>query len=226
MVGFNLDFFPFAAMSFLTLLYVRGQWTFLPTAYVVRGKVMFWHGSVCLSTPRGGTWARSRWGVPKPGPGGGGVPEPGPGGGVPKPGPGGGVPQPGPGGGYPNWGVPNLRYPPIRPGQGGTQWGVPTSGTPPPIRPSQGVYPDGGSTPPLVPPRSDLARGVPSVRVPHQVVLDTPWSVCLLRSRRRTFLFSKFLQLKNKNKSGNLRGIASFCAFFLCFIGETRSKNE
>ena len=44
----------------------------LPTAYVVRGKVIFWHVSVHQSVcPHLGG------GVPRPGPGGGGVPQPG-----------------------------------------------------------------------------------------------------------------------------------------------------
>ena len=74
--------------------------------------------------------------------------------------------------GGPCLGVPHLRYPstPIRPGQWGTLPGVPHLGYPP-IRPGQ-WYPAGG-TPPRVTDR----------------VLDTPRSVCLLRSRRRTFLF-------------------------------------
>ena len=66
--------------------------------------------------------------------------------------------------GYPCWGVPHLRYSPIRSGQGVPLLG----GTPPqvpPIRPGQGG----------IPPR--VTDGV----------LDTPRSVCLLRSCR-TFL--------------------------------------
>ena len=83
-------------------------------------------------------------------------------GGIPRPGPDGEVRQPGSARG----GIPKV----IRPG-----WGVPLrGGTPPqvpPIGPGQG-YPCWGGTPPRV------ADGV----------LDTPQSVCLLRSRRRTFL--------------------------------------
>ena len=130
---------------------------------------------------------------------------------------GGGVPQPGPARGYPTlgtpqsdlargvpccgvphlrsphqtwsgvpyWGVPHLGYPPIRPtdpllggtpsgtpirpGRGDTLWGYPTSG--PPIRPGRGDPCQGGTPPPVT-----------------DGVLDTPRSVCLLRSRRRTFL--------------------------------------
>ena len=83
--------------------------------------------------------------------------------------PGHGVPLPG---GYPTSGTP------IRPGWGGTPArGVPHLGHPP-IRPGQG----GGVT---------LAGGGVGGGTPPQVtdgVLDTPRSVCLLRSRRRTFL--------------------------------------
>ena len=118
---------------------------FLPTAYVVRGKVMF---SVCPHLGGGGGR-----GLPEPGParerggvtrarssqGTGGLPEPGPAGGVPEPGPAGGgggggtqtggtrakssrggVPEPGPAG----EGVPQM---------GGT----PTGGTPPWVSPRQ-----------------------------------------------------------------------------------------
>ena len=136
--------------------------TLLPTAYVVRGKVMFLHASVCLSTPRG-------W-----------VPWPGPGRGVPQPGPAGGYPsqvQGYPDGGYPTSGTPRQTWlggtpphvPPCQTWLGVPWWGVPHLGYPP-VRPGWGVP----------------WRGV---GVPHRVVLDTPRSVCLLRLRRRTFLF-------------------------------------
>ena len=78
---------------------------------------------------------------------------------------------------HPGRGVPHLGYPPIRPGREGVPWQGDTSprvpAHPPPIRPGRrGIQMGGGgSTPP-------------------RVVLDTPRSVCLLRSRRRTFLSS------------------------------------
>ena len=113
-------------------------------------------------------------------------------------------------GGYPTSGTPSLTWlgvslpggtppwvpPPIRPGWGVTPagevplpGGYPTLGTP--IRPGWGIparrvphlrYP---------PPPLDLARGVhlPGGTPPQVIdgVLHTPQSVCLLRSRRRTF---------------------------------------
>ena len=103
--------------------------------------------------------------------------------------------------GYPPGQVwPEVGYPPVRSDQGGTQGGVPWL----------------GGTPPWVPPWSDLTRGYPTSGTPyqtwlgctpmggappwvppvrpgrggtHRVVLDTLRSVCLLRWRRRTFLF-------------------------------------
>ena len=163
----------------------------LPTAYVVRreGYVLT---RVCLSTPGG---------VPRPGPdrgypsqvwwGGGypagvshlryphqiwlGVPCQGvpygeyPAGGTPPHQTCWGVPCWGyPAGGVPCWGVSHLGTPPIRPGQGVPCWGGPHLGY-------------------LPPPLSDLAGGGTPPRVTDGV-LDTPRSVCLLRSRRRTFL--------------------------------------
>ena len=111
-----------------------------------------------------------------------------------------------PGGGYPSQiqmgvpllkGYPTLSTPPPFYLVGGTPPQVP----PPSIRPGWGVPPP--------PPPSDLAGGYPrpggnppqvTPPPPHQTwpeggyptsggVLDTPRSVCLLRSRRRTFLF-------------------------------------
>ena len=102
--------------------------------------------------------------VPQPGPGGGG-------GGTPARSRQGEVPQPGPGRGYPSQ-VKAGGTPPASQ-QGGTlvggvpQWG--TLGTPSQV---SGGYPNGGG-------------GL----YPTSLVLDTPRSVCLLRSRRRTFLF-------------------------------------
>ena len=94
--------------------------------------------------------------------------------------------------GVPLPGVPHLGYPPIRPGQGVPHLGSPSSdlaggvpcqgGTPPWVTPSQtwlGGTPAGGGTPPQV----------------TDGVLDTPRSVCLLRSRRRTFLLNVKLHL-------------------------------
>ena len=117
---------------------------FLPTAYVVRGKVMFWHVSVlqwfCLSTPGGGGYPGQ------------------------VPGWGGGQLM----GDYPNWGVPHLRYPHLLdlargPPMGG---GYPTSVPPSDLAwgyPNMGV-PTLGTHPPTPP--SDLAgatltRGTP-----------------------------------------------------------------
>ena len=109
----------------------------LPTAYVVQGKVMFWHASVHPSVcPHLGG------GVPRPGPAGGGYPSQVQGGypyqvqagGVPQPGPAGGypdgrLPQPGPAGGYPIGGYPTSGTPHwIWPG-GTPTGGYPTSGT-------------------------------------------------------------------------------------------------
>ena len=107
--------------------------------------------------------------------------------------PGWGVPQPG---GTPTsdtppcqtWlGIPHLGYPPSD-----LAGGYPDGGVPPPRVPPHQTWP--GGTPPQVPPlSSDLAGGYPDGGgTPPQVtdgVLDTPRSVCLLRSRRRTFLF-------------------------------------
>ena len=105
-------------------------------------------------------------------------------GGLPRPGPGRYPSQVQPGGGdtpprvppppsdlagrYPDpGGVPHLRYPPSQTWLGGTPPQVP-----PPGQTWLGGYPDRGGTPP-------------------RVVLDTQRSVCLLRSRRRTFLLSR-----------------------------------
>ena len=90
---------------------------------------------------------------------------------------GGGVPWPGPGG-TPARGVPHLGHPsPCRAWLGGTPPVRPgLGGTPSPIRPGWGFPPA----------RPDRGRGTPP-RVTDGV-LDTPRSVCLLPSRRRTFL--------------------------------------
>ena len=103
-------------------------------------------------------------------------------------------------------GVPHLGYP-CQTWLGGTPPQVPSNA----IVPGWGVPPAGG-TPPRVPPIRPgwgypLLGGYPTSGTPHQTwlggtpcrggtplretdgVLDTPRSVCLLRSRRRTFLF-------------------------------------
>ena len=89
-------------------------------------------------------------------------------------------------------GVPHLGYP----GQtwpGGLPKGYPTLGTPcqtwPWGTPTRG-YPTLGA-PPVGPGQGDpdRARG----GTPPRVVLDRPRSVCLLRSRRRTFLFKEYI---------------------------------
>ena len=137
----------------------------LPTAYVVWGKVMFWHvsvhrSSICLSTPReGGTPARSRRGYPCQ------VQL----GGTPT-----GVPQPG-GGGYPNWGrgYPNRGYPTSGIPPSDVAGEVPQWGTPPRVPPltwpgstlTRG-YPTSGT--PIRPGQGSTPMGVPHLEYPHQ----------------------------------------------------------
>ena len=98
----------------------------------------------------------------------------------------------------PGWGVPLLRgtppwVPPHQTWPGGVllPGGTPSQIPPPPIRPNWG-YPCWG-LPHLGYPPSDLAKGYPCWGgTPPRLtdgVLDTPRSVCLLRSRRRTFLY-------------------------------------
>ena len=160
---------------------------------------MFWLVSVCPHL--GGTPTRSRHG---------GLPQPGPARGDPD----GGYPTLDTPLVRPGWGVPwlggyhTLSTPPSDLAGGGT----PMGGIPPwvsPFGPGWG-YPNGRGTlrgvPHLEYPPSDLAGGVPRQggtppRVPPfigpgweggyptSVVLDTPRSVCFLRSRRKTFLF-------------------------------------
>ena len=113
----------------------------------------------------------------------------------------GGLPQIGPGEG--GW-VPHRGVPPTHPlldlaggvpllGEYPNQ-GYPTLG--PPIGPGWGRgTPAGRGTPPWVPPPTPPHRTWPG-GVPPQVtdgVLDAPRSVCLLRSRRRTFLLKGVL---------------------------------
>ena len=170
----NVNFFaPLRQLQFM-LQSIRHL---LPIAYVVWGKVMFWHvsvhpdihSSVCLSMKGGG--------VPKPGPARGGGPQPGQ-----------------------ARAVPHLGYTPHQTWPGGTM----LRGCPPWIPPSdlamgypcQGVFH-------LRYPLSDLARGYPCWGVPHlgyphgqtwlppgqggtpprviDGVLDTPRAVCLLQ---------------------------------------------
>ena len=83
-------------------------------------------------------------------------------------------------------GYPTLGYPPIGPGWGVPWWGYPTLGITP-IGPGGG-YPDGRGYPTL---GAHLLVGPGLGGYPTSVVLDTPRSVCLLRSRRRTFSFLK-----------------------------------
>ena len=167
-------------------------WEFLPTAYVVRreGYVLT---RVCLSVQRGG-------GVAQPGPDRR-VPQPGTDGGTlarSRWGQGGtpvrsgwGVPQPGPDGGTlarSGQGVPKVGYPPSQ-----VRMEVPEVGYPPPGQVRR------GSTQGGVPPsRYGVPSGRDGVHPPPQYrtadgILDTPRSVCLLRPRRRTFLYSYFL---------------------------------
>ena len=112
--------------------------------------------------PNGGTSARSSWGVPCWG-------------GTPPRVPPSDLARWYPAGGTPPWVPPSDLV-------GGTPMGVPQQGNTPPQVPPMGQP---GGTHWGVPP-SDLAGGIPP-RVTDGV-LDTPRSVCLLRSRRRTFL--------------------------------------
>ena len=121
---------------------------------------------------------------------------------------GGGVPgsgTPPPGGVYPGPGTPPGGYPGQVPPRGGTQVWVPPWG----VLPRSG-YPPGGVPMSSYPPRG----GVPMSGYPPGGYPDPPWggypgrttegvlttrrAVCLLRSRRRTFLFVYFLGSKIK----------------------------
>ena len=115
-----------------------------------------------------------------------------------------GVPQPcaaGEGGVHLPGGFPTSGIPPSDLAGGVPRWQDPTLGTPPsdlargvdrgipqvpPVRPGWG-YPDGGY--PSGTPHQTWPGGTPTMegRTPPRVVLHTPQSVCLLRSRRRTF---------------------------------------
>ena len=107
---------------------------------------------------------------------------------------GGGGTRPGPDEGWST--PPQEPRPPRRtwPGEEPSQvqvWGYPTSGNPPPHRTWLGV-PLLWGTPPWVTPHQTMWGGTPP-RVTDGV-LDTPLSVCLLHSRRRTFLFEFYSQ--------------------------------
>ena len=145
-----------------------------------------------LLTPMGGgsTPARSRWG-----------------GGTPARSSSGTSPIR-PGWGVPCWGVPCLGYP-----LSDLAGGYPTLGTPPPpVRPGWGVphlgyhhetWPGGYPTSGTPTHQTWLGGGVTPLRVTDGV-LDALRSVCLLRSRRRTFLFqnifgNKFLSFVKYN---------------------------
>ena len=137
-------------------------------------------------TPRGGTRVRyPPWGVPRPPRGYPGQVPP-PQGGTQTP-PGGYLGQVPPPGGYPDppGGYPG-QVPPPRGGVPGPR-GVPGSGTPPGgvPGPPRGV-PRSGTTP---------LGGYPGRTT--EGVLTTRRAVCLLRSRRRTFLFYRYIQQKN-----------------------------
>ena len=104
------------------------------------------------------------------------------------------VPPIRPGWGYPVGGYPNRGYPtsgtPHQTWPGGVpQWGYPDRGSPPQVPPSDLA----GGTPPWVPPHQTWLGGYPDGGKGNPPwitdgVLDMPRSVCLLRSRRRTFL--------------------------------------
>ena len=143
---------------------------------------MFWHASVCLSTPRWGYPARSsqEGGYPSQVQVGGYPSQVQVGGypsqvqvGVPQPGPGRGYPD----GGYPNggtsMGVSHLGYPMSYLAGGYPSGGYPNQGGPHlryPPSDLAGGYPDRG-TPPQVPPQSDLAGGYPTGGTP----LSSTW---------------------------------------------------
>ena len=126
----------------MTIIHIDRSVSLLPPVYEVRGKVMFWHASVCLFTGKVPTLSLD--GEYLPWPGGVGI-------------------YPGRGRGYLPW----LGW--------GTYlgWEVPTL--------VQGRYPPAKvGTPPL-----------PG----GETVLALPQPVCLLRSRRRTFLSSCFADI-------------------------------
>ena len=83
---------------------------------------------------------------------------------------------------YPDGGYPTSGTPPVAPGWGVPRWGVPEVGYP-----AHRTWPGGG-----YPTSYRITDGV----------LDTPRSVCLLRSRRKTFLF---VMEKHKVQCTNLK---------------------
>ena len=99
------------------------------------------------------------------------------------------------GGGYPGQvqsGVPKMGYPLARSRWGDLRWSTPSRNGVLPQPGQDGGYPRWGIPPPAEmgypptpppPPRDRTADGV----------LDTPWLVCLLRSRRRTFLLKSIV---------------------------------
>ena len=158
--------------------------------------------------------------------------------------------------GYPNWGYPTLGTPPIESGWGldlpppsQTWLGVPHLGYPP-LHLARGDTLTRGGTPPRItpPPPSDLAGGYPDGGYPTSYritdgVLDTPRSVWLLRSRRRTFLLKYsltikiFLSLLQKNQYTQVMKfclciphiVSSFISFggkTMNFAGTNARKNE
>ena len=154
--------------------------------------------SVCPHPGGGGTPVRSRWGGGTPARSSWGVP---PARGYPN----GGYPTSGtpswtwlgvpPTRRYPDGGYPTLGTPLVGPGHGGypCQEGTPIGGTPPQVLPGwtwpEG-YPDGGTSLRVPPVRPGWGGTPMGGGYPTSVVLDTPRSVSLLLSRRRTILFN------------------------------------
>ena len=111
------------------------------------------------------------------------------------------------------WGDP-CQVPPIRPGEGYPWQGVPHLGYPP--SDLVGAFPLLGGTPPQqVHPPIGSGQGVPLPGgTPPRVtdgVLDMPQSVCLLHSRRRTFLYESDLA---KHFSNQCLLVLTFFVFF------------
>ena len=115
-------------------------------------------------------------------------------------------------GGYPHRGVPwqgggaQVRYPPPARSAGGVPGrGVPRSGTPPSQVSRGGGYPAGG--------------GGTQVRTTYGV-LATRRAVCLLRSRRRTFLFKTIFSDICPDWIPHLHALSSACNGFLRFTSD------
>ena len=152
-------------------------------------------------------------------------------GGVPWPG---GYP-PGQGGGYPGWGGGTLAggtlvggYPGEGGGGGTLAGGYPGQVPPGQVRmggyPAQGGYPGRGGYPGQVtPPPGQVRMGgdtLPRGWYPGRTtegVLTTQRAVCLLRSRRRTFLFWKYLACvpRRKPKSTTVKVINNLVQYEL-----------